>query len=320
MKTASANIELSVVVPCYNEGQNIAQLCKEVVAAVQPLKCAYEIIICDDGSQDNTARVVKSLAEHDSHLKLLSLSRNFGKESTLAAGISYASGQAIITIDGDGQHPPEKISEFVDKWRAGAQVVVGIRTANHKEGLVKKYGSKLFYFLFNKLTREHLTPRTTDFCLISRDVQQEFIRLSEPQRMTRGLIDWLGFQRDFVYFSARPRLHGTAGYNTRKLISLAASSVVSLSAAPLYFFGYVGAFITTGSLLLGLAVLVEQLILGDPLAWKFTGTAMLSILLLFVTGIILTSQGILALYISQIHGQTKKRPLFVVDKSQSSKF
>jgi dolichol-phosphate mannosyltransferase len=276
--------------------------------------------VCDDGSNDDTVRIVYTLAGQNKHIKLLRLSRNFGKELALTAGISYATGQAIITLDGDGQHPPEKISEFIDKWRSGAQVVVGIRTANKREGFVKKYGSKLFYLLFNKATGQHLVPQATDFCLISKNVQKEFVRLSEPQRITRGLISWLGFKRDYVYFVARARSGGKSRYNTRKLMGLAANSVVSLSPAPLYFFGYVGSFITFASFFLGITVLIEQVILGDPLRWDFTGTAMLSILVLFVTGIILMSQGILALYISRIHTQTKKRPLFIVDESQSIGF
>lgn len=320
MMRSSGSYKLSIVLPCFNEAQNITGICKEIVQVIDEQKLRYELIVCDDGSSDDTANVVTKLAADNSCIKLLKLSRNFGKEHALTAGIAHATGQIIITMDGDGQHPPEKISEFLKKWQAGAQVVIGVRTSNQKEGLVKRHGSSLFYWIFGRLTGNSLTPRATDYCLITDSVQQEFVKFAEPQRITRGLIDWLGFKKDYVYFSARPRQHGQAGYTLKKLIGLAANSIIAYSPAPLYFFGYVGSVITTCSLLLGTSVFIEQILMHDPLGWKFTGTAMLSILLLFVAGIILASQGILALYVSQVHRQTKGRPLYVVDKTSSIGF
>lgn len=280
-------------------------------------KRSYEIIFVDDGSSDDTAVCVERLLQSNNRVKQLSLSRNFGKEMALAAGIAHAVGEAILTIDGDGQHPAERIPDFVEAWRSGAQVVVGVRIANQNEGVVKRYGSRLFYALFNNLLGVEMVPGSSDFRLIDREVQQEFVKLKEPQTITRGLIDWLGYERAFVTYTAHPRSAGTAGYKVRKLIRLAVNSFVSLSPVPLYVFGYLGVVITSISFVTGVTVLIEQLALGDPLGWNFTGTAMLSILVIFLVGLVLVSQGVLAMYISYIHTQAKDRPLYVVNRRNS---
>lgn len=311
--------ELSIVVPIYNEAPNIDAFHAGVTAVVDKL-CggSYEIIYVDDGSTDNSSDVVTALRQSDRQVKLLSLSRNFGKEIAMAAGITEASGQAIMTMDGDGQHPAERIPDFVDAWRNGAQVVIGVRTANSGEGLVKRWGSQLFYALFNRLSGVTMVPRSTDFRLIDREVQQAFITMYEPNRITRGLIDWLGFERTYIEYVARPRLAGAAGYRFGSLLRLAANSFISLSPMPLYAFGYLGLFITGASFILGFCILIEQVLLGDPWHWHFTGTAMLSVLVLFLVGLLLVAQGALALYISHIHAQTKQRPLFVINRKRSA--
>jgi dolichol-phosphate mannosyltransferase len=310
----SQGLLLSVVVPLYNEGAGLPTFHKSLVESVTGVaENSYEILYCDDGSTDDTARLVESWHAHNPKVKLVKLSRNFGKENALSAGIAAARGQAIMMIDGDGQHPASLIPDFVAAWRQGAQVVIGMRTGNRGEGWFKRFGSRVFYQVFNKLAGQTLLPGSTDFRLIDQEVRRPFLTLKEDGRITRGLIDWLGFRREFIRFEATARADGAPGYGRRQLMGLAANSFVSLSPKPLYLFGYLGVLITTGALALGLSVLLEQLILGDPWHWKFTGTAMLGILTLFLVGIILLSQGITALYISHIHTQSKGRPLYVVD-------
>lgn len=316
MKTS--NIELSVVVPLFNERAGLVDFNKSLEHSITQATHSYEVIYCDDGSTDNSADLVLQLRQDNTNIKLIKLSRNFGKENALAAGIAAASGQAIIMIDGDGQHPPELIPKFVDAWKSGAKVVVGVRTANKQEGWFKHVGSTIFYKLFNKLTLQKLIPGSTDFRLIDRAVQQEFLKLTETDRITRGLIDWLGFEREYIHFAANARNQGSAGYSRRKLVTLATNSFVSLTTVPLYLFGYLGLFITTTAFIIGGIVIIEQLLLGDPLSWDFTGTAMLSIMLVFLVGIVLLSQGVLALYISHINNQSKQRPLYIVDYAGSA--
>ena len=303
---------LSVVVPIYNEAAGLAAFHQSLLKAVKSTGNDFEIIYVDDGSSDDGAGLVRRWHKQSPKVKLLKLSRNFGKENALSAGIRAAGGQAVMTIDGDGQHPPELIPAFVEAWQKGAQIVIGLREGGGSTG------SKLFYKTFNLVTDQKLVPGSTDFRLIDQSVRQEFLRLQETDRLTRGLIDWLGFRREFISFNPLSRAEGTPGYSRGRLVRLAANSFVSLSPRPLYLFGYFGIFITSAAFLLGAAVFVEQLLLGDPLNWEFTGTAMLGILTLFLVGILLLSQGVLSLYISHIHSQSKQRPLYVVDRRESA--
>jgi glycosyltransferase involved in cell wall biosynthesis len=309
---------LSIVVPVYNESDSIDAFYKRLEPVVQAASDGhYEILYVDDGSNDGTVRQILELHSKNPKVKLLKLSRNFGKEVALAAGIAAAKNEAIILIDGDGQMPPEYIPQFVHAWQNGVRVVVGVRTSNEGEGFIKRYGSHAFHALLKRMSGTDLSRGVTDFCLIDRTIQQEFVKLQESGSITRGLIDWLGFERAYIEFPAAARSAGTAGYSVPALIKLAANSFVSLSPTPLYASGYLGIFITAGALLLGLFILIEQIIFGDPWHLKFTGTAMLSTLVLFLVGIVLISQGIMALYISHIHNQSKNRPLYIIDYAGS---
>ena len=311
---------LSLVVPVYNEADGLNDFHVSLTHVLDSLKpqTSYEIIYCDDGSRDNTAEILDAIADSDDTVKTILFSRNFGKESALSAGIAHASGEAIITLDGDGQHPVELIPDFIAAWKSGAKVVIGVRKGS-SGGLLKKLESKLFYSFFNSLSTQKLVPQSTDFRLIDKLVQQEFLKLDESNRITRGLIDWIGFKRAYIDFVPKERVGGQPGYSQRKLIQLAMNSVVSLSPRPLYLLGYLGVVLTILALIVGAVVFIEQLLLGDPLMWKFTGTAMLGILLLFFVGIILISQGILAVYISHIHTESKRRPLYIIDRSRSKR-
>lgn len=311
---------ISIVVPVHNERAGLGRFQTALMDMISRSTAdEYEVIYCDDGSSDGTAELINEWCQLDDRIKLIKFSRNFGKENALSAGIAQAKGDAIITIDGDGQHPIELLSKFIGAWKNGAQVVIGLRTERGVESWFKRWGTWSFYTIFNKVSGQTLRPDATDYRLLNRDVAEAFLQLGETDRMTRSLIDWLGFRREYVHFRPTPRLHDEpAGYSPGKLIRLAANSFVSLSPTPLYLFGYLGIIITTTATLLGAAVLLEQVVLGDPWHWKFTGTAMLSILTLFLVGIVLISQGILSLYISHMHAQTKGRPLYVIDYSGSA--
>jgi dolichol-phosphate mannosyltransferase len=308
---------LSIVVPIYNESTGLASFHSSLINVLGQVVKNYEVIYCDDGSTDDTASLVRQWHEDNPKVKLIAFSRNFGKESALSAGIAAAQGQAILMLDGDGQHPVELIPEFIRTWQNGVQVVIGLRTGTQDISWFKRYASRLFYNSFNRLASQKLIMGSSDFRLIDKSVQQAFLTLPETDRITRGLIDWLGFRREYIQFTAKNRKSGTPGYSWRKLIGLATNSFVSLTPRPLYLFGYLGVVITAIAFLLGLAVIIEQLILGDPAHWNFTGTAMLGIMLLFLVGIILMSQGILSLYVSRIRNQSLQRPLYIIDYQKS---
>ena len=314
---SKGSFKLSVVVPLYNEADVLRRFHTSLLQVLFKNKYDFEVVYCDDGSQDSTPHIVRGLAKTDPRIKLISFSRNFGKENALSAGIAHAHGDAVIMLDGDGQHPPELIPDFVKAWQAGSKVVVGMRANYAGEGWARRIGSWGFYKVFSKMAGQRLVRGTTDFRLIDKTVQKEFLRLEETNRITRGLLDWVGFTQTYIPFTAPTRADGKPGYGHKSLVKLALNGFVSLSPTPLYVFGYVGLFITSASLLLGVTVLIEQILLRDPLHWNFTGTAMLSILTLFLVGIVLLSQGVMALYIGHIHTQSKRRPLYVIDKESS---
>jgi dolichol-phosphate mannosyltransferase len=317
MSRAPKNL-ISVIVPVYNEALGLKNFHQSLLKILDTkLSSAYELIYCDDGSTDATPALVHSWHTTNPYVMLLRLSRNFGKESVLSAGIAAARGEAILMLDGDGQHPVQAIPQFIDAWKQGAKVVIGIRRSGDHDSRLKLLSSRVFYSLFNRLSMQKMQPGSTDFRLIDKTVQKAFMDLPETDRLTRGLIDWLGFKRVYIDYEAEPRKYGSASYSKRKLFGLAVNSLVSLSPTPLYLSGYLGVVITFLSFLLGCTVLIEQLLLGDPLHWKFTGTAMLGILTLFLVGLVLISQGVMSLYLSSIHGQSKRRPLYIVDYDES---
>lgn len=303
---------VSVVVPVFNEAAGIIWFHEALTKYLEKQNSfLFEIIYVNDGSSDTSQELLESL-QFTGEVTVLELSRNFGKEAALSAGLATSKGDGVLCIDADGQYPIEHIAEFLEKWHNGADVVIGVRSKNQNEGAVKRYGSKAFYSIFNRFTEAEMVPKSTDYRLIDRKVVNEFNKLKENNRITRGLIDWLGFHRDYVYFDANERKFGNAGYSTKKLVKLAMNSFVSLSTGPLYFSGYLGLIFMVLSLFVGLFVVTEQLILGDPLNLKITGTAVLGILIMFLVGVVLSAQGLIGLYIARVLGESQGRPLYVV--------
>lgn len=308
--------KISIIVPVYNEEQNVPLFYDAVRAVLARLHNAdYELIFINDGSGDKSGDVLEQLAAKDKKVQYIEFSKNFGKEAATSAGLSLATGDAAIMIDADLQHPVELVPVFLEKWEKGADVVVGVREENTNEGFIKKYGSVLFYAIMNSIGDTKITPRATDFRLIDRKVIDEFNKFTERGRMTRGLIDWLGFKREYIFFTANERKHGKASYNCTKLIKLALSSFISYSLFPLKLAGYLGLAITFFSGLVGLFMLVEDIILNDPLSLDFSNITMLAMLILFLVGIVLACLGLIALYVANIHGEVMNRPLYVIRRT-----
>jgi polyisoprenyl-phosphate glycosyltransferase len=308
--------KISLVIPVYNEEKNINSFYPALAKVLSGLEADFdfELIFVNDGSTDQSTELIESLAAADSRIKYLEFSRNFGKEIATTAGLNNAGGDAAIMIDADLQHPVELIPELIAKWRNGAEVVIGVRKSNQGEGVVKKIGSEIFYKIINRIAEIKIMPQATDYRLIDRAVIDEFNRFTENHRMTRALIDWLGFKREYVYFDANPRLDGKAKYGLGKLFHLAASSFISSSLLPLEFAGYLGVLITFFSGVLGLYIIIGKYIFHWNYASSFSGPAQLAILIVFLVGIILISLGLIALYIADIHGEVAHRPLYVIRK------
>ena len=310
--------KISIVVPIYNEEEGVKAFINDSLLLVcQNLNYDYEILLVNDGSTDNSLKILQELSTQHKSIRVISLSRNFGKEPALSAGLQYTKGDAAITIDADGQQPPKLIPDFINKWENGAEIITGVRSRYTKHGLIQRIGSKLFYRLLHLMGNKTTVPGSTDFRLIDRTVIDEFNQLSEHNRITRGLIDWLGFKQEYIEYVYGARTTGKPSYSLKKLFHLAVDSFISMSTTPLVIFGYLGIFIVIGSFLLGIFCIVNQYILGDPLQLYWNGSVQLAIFITFLVGLLMISQAITALYISHIHAETQDRPLYIVDKKES---
>lgn len=303
---------ISIIIPVYNEAQNVPIIYREIKYIFKGSKYRCEIIFVNDGSRDNTQAEIDVLVAKDKAVKFIDFSRNFGKEMATSAGIHSAKGAAAIMIDADLQHPVELIPEFLQKWEAGAETVIGIRKKNNGEGFIKKIGSIVFNKFMNLIGETKMIRNSTDFRLIDRKIINEFNKFSEHNRITRGLLDWLGFKTDFIYFEANERTNGEASYNFVKLFKLSTSTFVTHSLFPLRFAGYLGIAIILTSGPLGVFVFLNKYVLSDPLGFHFSGTAILALIILFLVGIILACLGLIALYIGNIQSEVMGRPMYVV--------
>lgn len=310
---------IAIVVPVYNEALGIKTFHNKVLTPeLGRLDSEFTIYYVNDGSSDGTLSFLNDLKKNDPRVRVISLSRNFGKELATTAGLHEAKGDAIILMDADGQHPPKKINEFIEKWQSGKKSIIGIRQSNSGEGIVKSAGSKLFYKIFNTSSGVKMIPGTTDYRLIDRAVIEEFKKCGDRSRITRGLIDWLGFEKDYVYFESPVRIAGEASYSIVKLVTLALNSFVSLSIRPLLWLVYTGVATIMGSLLIGAFLVIEHILLNDPLGLNTTGSGYLGVFIMMLVGILMLSQGIVAIYISRIHEQSQNRPLYIIDQDNSN--
>jgi len=306
---------LSIIIPLFNEAENINWHHKKITDFLVSTDLSYEIIYVNDGSSDNSLELIKHLTETHGNTRFISFSRNFGKEAATTAGMRAAKGDAVVIIDADGQHPIELVNTFIQEWRNGHQVVIGVRENDKGEGFLKTMGSKLFYTFLRILgSNESAQSGLTDFRLIDRKVIDEFNKLTEHNRISRNLIDWLGFKRKLIPFKAEARHAGTASYSFRKLVKLAIDGIVKHSTQPLKLIGIVGFIVSITSLVLGIVIIVQQYLLGDPFHLAISGSALLALFLSFMVGIVLVCQGLLALYIENVYYETQNRPLYIVDE------
>ena len=303
--------KISVVVPVYNEEKGICHfLSKDLIPELNRLEDKYnfELILVNDGSSDNTLTILQSFINDNkktlnSPIKLVAFARNFGKEIALSAGIKEATGDAVLTIDADGQQPPKEIHKFIESWENGNEIIVGVRDHFTKHGFIPRLGSKMFYKLFRIMGNKDTVPGSTDFRLMD--------------RVTRGLIDWMGYKKEYINYVYGNRFAGKPSYTFKKLFKLAIDSFVSMSDTPLVIFGYLGSLISIFSALLGLFIIINQYVLGDPLRLYWNGAVQMTVFITFLIGLVMISQYVTALYISHIHSETQNRPLYIISKKNS---
>jgi glycosyltransferase involved in cell wall biosynthesis len=302
---------IAIVIPVFREQANLPVLFDRLVSVTSGIpRYKWEYIFVNDGSPDNSLEVLRNIASKNPSVKVLDLSRNFGKEIALTAGVhEIGKAEAVICIDADLQHPPELIPKLINKWEEGAEVVVTIRKTSVNEPFLRKIGSRGFYWLINKFCNFEMVPKTTDFRLYDKKVASAFRHATERERMFRGIMDWMGFRRAYIEFHADERLSGDAGYSYAKLWKLAINSITSFSLWPLRLTGYLGILITLLSGLLLTWMFGCYLVTSQ---WVYTPLAMVAVANTLLIGIVLMSIGLVALYIGTIHTEVVNRPLYLV--------
>lgn len=309
--------KISIIIPVYNEEKNVPLMHKALNEVTSKItNYSFEFIFVNDGSKDNSWNAIKQEAENDERIVAIDFSRNFGKEIALTAGVQNCTGDAAIFLDADLQHPPALIPQFIEKWENGAEIVAGIRKTTEKKSFIKDAGSKCFYALMKRFSRNVMTKNSTDFKLIDRKVINELVRFTEHNRLFRGLIEWMGFKTETIEFVAPERINGVATYSFRKLCSLAINSLTSFSLFPLKLAGYLGVLITFISFVLLCVMLVFKFIMRKTI---FSAISYVIVTNTFVLGVVLMALGIIALYIGQIHSEVIGRPLYVIREKINKK-
>ncbi len=303
-----ASPELSLVIPVHNEGPNIGPLCARVLSVLNRITPSWEIVFVDDGSTDDTLARIKAESEAEPRIGALSLSRNFGKEIALAAGLDHARGRAVVIMDADLQHPPEMIEEFVRRWRDGYVMVYGQRTDRSGETRFKRGSARLFYRLFERFGETSLPEGAGDFRLIDRKGVEVLRALGERARFSKGLYAWIGFKSVGVPFGVEERRHGMSKWSLRKLFRFAFDGITSFSTVPLRVWTYVGGLISLCAMGTALYFFIRTIFFGTDLP----GFPSLIVSVMFFSGIQLLSLGIIGEYVGRIFAEVKRRPLYVV--------
>lgn len=300
---------LSVVVPVFNEHQTLEEFHRRLVAALADVPYQIEILYVDDGSGDASLEILRSFRVQDSRITLIELSRNFGKEAAMTAGLDYAVGDAVIIIDADLQDPPEVIPDLIAPWAEGrADVVYAQRRSRAGETWFKRASAAAFYRLMERVGRAPMPRNVGDFRLLSREVVRDLKRLREQHRFMKGLFAWVGYRQVAVPYDRDPRFAGESKWNYLKLWAFSIEGITSFTTAPLKVATYVGLIVAVLALVFGVAIIYDTLAHGNPVP----GYPSLMVVVLFLGGVQLTTIGILGEYVGRISDETKGRPLYLV--------
>ena len=308
--TNLANIPVySLIIPIYNEEENITELYRRIRSVMDRLEQSVELIFINDGSRDNSLKLIRELQEKDDRVCYLSLARNFGHQIAVTAGLNFARGQAVIILDADLQDPPELIPDLIEKWRQGYQVIYAQRTKRKKEGWFKRFTAYVFYRLLQQLADVNIPTDTGDFCLMDRRVVDLLNSMPEQNRYIRGLRSWVGFRQTAIQFERDPRFAGEVKYTFRKSFTLAVNSLVSFSKVPLRLSTYLGLCSAFFAALMALLVLYWRLYQPHS---PIIGFAAIMIAILFLGSVQLVCIGIVGEYIGRIYEEVKGRPLYTL--------
>lgn len=301
---------ISLVAPAYNEAKNLVAFVDAVTKVLEGIGEPWEIVFVDDGSKDDTLGMLLAARANDARIKVVSLARNFGKDIALTAGLHHARGRAVIPIDCDLQHPPELIPEMVAKWRAGADMVIGVRSKRTEEGFLRRTASRWYYGLMRRMTNIEIPPNAGDFRLLDRKIVDVIKEMPERTRFMKGIFAWPGFKTEFIEFQANQRAGGKTTWSPFKLWRFALDGLFSFSTVPLKIWTYIGGLSALGAFVYLMITLIQKIFWGI----EAKGYASLLIVMLGFNGLLLLSNGIQGEYIARIFDEVKGRPLFVVGK------
>lgn len=301
---------LSCVVPAFNEHDNLAVLLPKLKVALQGLTDYWEVVVVDDGSSDTTPDLMAMLSREPG-IRYVQLSRNFGKEAALTAGIEAAAGDVVVLMDADLQHPPALLAQMVARWEVGVDMVYAVRESREDEGWLKRFGSRLFYSLLRSESGVQVPPHAGDFRLMDRTVVQALMQLPERDRFMKGLYAWVGFQTEALPFMPESRMSGKSHFSAWRLWRLAMAGLMSFTTWPLRAVSVLGFVVSICSFIYGIFIVVEYLLYHNPVA----GWPTIVTILLFFSGINLLSLGIVGEYIARIFKEVKHRPVYLVRQS-----
>ena len=301
---------ISVVIPVLNECANVSALLGKLIIALNTLGKDWEVLFIDDGSTDGTLELIRGFNQSDKRIKAISLSRNFGKDLAIAAGLRYATGNAAIVMDADLQHPPALLVEFVAKWREGYHVVYGHRINKYTRTRLRAFASRLYYGLFQSLTDTPLLndAGVGDFWLLDRRAIDTLNSMNEVTRFTQGLCSWIGFRSIGVPYVVNERTIGESRWTYRRLLRHAINGITAFSTLPLRISAVIGLLISIGAIVYSIVVIIETLVFGKDLP----GFPSLIISVMFLGGAQLITLGILGEYLARVFDEVKRRPLFVI--------
>lgn len=305
--TKSSKLSLSVVVPAYNEEEVLSEFHRRLSDVLNALNSPYEILYVNDGSHDRTLDVLNSFC--DPHVAIIDLSRNFGKEIALTAGLDHAKGDAVIVIDADLQDPPELIPKFIEKWLDGYDVVYAKRTARDGETFLKKSTARLFYRFIQGVSRVKIPEDTGDYRLLSRRAVEALKQLRETHRFMKGLFTWIGYPQIAVDYRRDPRFAGKTKWSYWQLWNFALEGITSFTINPLKIATYLGLTTSVASFSYALFIIYKTLVHGDPVR----GYPSLMVVILFLGGVQLMSLGVIGEYLGRMFNETKQRPLYFIN-------
>ena len=299
---------LSCIVPCFNEAANLQVLLPSLMAVLKGMAERYEIIVVDDGSRDDTLQVLAPLLQAHPQLVLIELSRNFGKEAALSAGLEAAKGQVVVTMDADLQHPPALLPKMLERWRNGVQMVYAVRATRRDESWAKRMGTRFFYRLMRTSGGPSLPENAGDFRLMDRAVVDALLMLPERNRFMKGLFAWVGFRSEPLAYEPPERLHGRSTFRPFKLFHFALDGLTAFTTWPLRMVSMLGILLSLVSFAYGALIIVGYLLHGN----EVQGWSTLITVILFFAGINLISIGVLGEYVGRIFNEVKRRPVYLV--------